>query len=320
MVTAPPRLDDIHAALDRIAGGVRETPLERSRWLGEVAGREVLLKLECQQRTGSFKARGAMNAVASLTRAERARGVVTASAGNHGLGVALAAAEHEASARIFVPKSAPRVKVSRIRELGAEVVPVEGGYDAAEAAAKREAAAGGGVYVHAYSDPAVVAGQGTVGLEIAATRPDAATLLVPVGGGGLIGGIGIVARALLPEARVVGVQSTYTSAMAASLAAGELRSGPTGPTICDGLAGDTNEVSLRLARRVVDEMVIVDEPMVGEAVLRLHEHEGVLAEGSAAVVVAALLDGLVAGGTGPIVAVLTGGNIDLAAACRLLSS
>lgn len=319
-MTAPPRLADVHAALERISGAVRETPLERSRWLSEAAGTAVLLKLECQQRTGSFKARGAMNAVASLTREQRARGVVAASAGNHGLGVALAAAEHEAVARIFVPATAPQVKVRRIRELGAEVVLVDGGYDAAEAAAGRESAATGAVNIHAFSDPSVVAGQGTVGLEIAASAPDAATLLVPVGGGGLIGGIGVVARGLMPKARVVGVQSTHASAMAASLAAGELRSGPVGPTICDGLAGDTDDASLRLARQVVDEMVIVDEPMVGEAVRSLHEHEGILAEGSAAVVVAAILHGLVGDSSGPIVAVITGGNIDLSVACSLLPS
>lgn len=313
-------LSDVLAAEGRIAGRVRRTALERSVWLSRVAGREVLLKLESQQRTGSFKVRGAMNAIASLSEAERARGVVTASAGNHGLGVALAAAEHGVAATIYVPAGAPAIKRSRIGELGARLVTVEGDYDTADAEARRAASAAGSVYVHAFSDAAVVAGQGTVALEIAAERPDVSVLLVPVGGGGLIGGMGLVARGMLPDTRVVGVQSDHSSAMAASLRANALRPGETGPTICDGLAGTVDARSFTLAREVVDEMVVVSEESVARAVRQLHAHEGLVVEGSAAVVVAALLDGRLSAGPGPVAAVLTGANIDGALLSEIFGS
>lgn len=313
-------LTDVGAAAARIAGSVRETPLERSPWLGSLAAREVLLKLESHQRTGSFKVRGAMNAIAALTARERARGVVTASAGNHGLGVALAAADLGAEATVYVPADAPSIKKRRIAALGARLVEVDGGYDEADRIARRAAARADAVYIHAFSDPAVVAGQGTVGLEIAAARPDVATLLVPVGGGGLIGGVGTVARALLRGARVIGVQSTQTSAMHDSLLAGEPRAGGVGPTICDGLAGDIDARSLRLATAVVDEMLLVDEAMVREAIRRLHENDGVVAEGSGAVAVAAVVHDLLPVATGPVVAIVTGANIDGALLAGILSS
>lgn len=313
-------VDEVRAAAVRIAGSVRETPLERSRWLSSLGGREVLLKLESHQRTGSFKVRGAMSAVAWLTDLERGRGVVTASAGNHGLGVALAAAEHGAAATVYVPAGAPEIKKRRIAALGARLVEVDGGYDEAEGVARRAAAESGAVYIHAFSDPAVVAGQGTVGLEIAAARGDVSTVLVPVGGGGLIGGVGTVARAMLPGAQIIGVQSTHTSTMHDSLIAGAPRPGGAGPTICDGLAGDVDDRSLRLAAAVVDRMLLVDEAMVRDAVRRLHENEGLVAEGSGAVAVAALLHGLLPRGAGPVVAIVTGSNIDGALLSRLLSS
>lgn len=301
---------EVLEASRRLAGRVRETPLERSAAMSELAGREVLLKLESSQRTGSFKVRGAMNAMAALAGEARARGVVTASAGNHGLGVALAAAELGMEAVVVVPADAPAVKRARIAALGARLLEVDGGYDDADAAARAEAERRGAPYVHAFSDPAVVAGQGTVGLEIARARPDVRTILVPVGGGGLIGGIGTVARALLPGARLVGVQSVHTSAMRASLLADEPRSGTIGPTLCDGLAGDVDEPTLALARVVVDEMVLVEEDMVRDAIRRLYTDDGVVAEGSGAVAAAAVLHRLVPAGDGPIALVVSGSNID----------
>ena len=313
-------VDEVLDAAARIAGRVRETPLEQSRPLSAAAGREVLLKLESMQRTGSFKVRGAMNAIAAMSAETRARGVVTASAGNHGLGVALAAAEHGTRATVVVPAGAPRVKRGRIADLGARLVEVEGGYDDAEAAARREAEASGMPYIHAFSDPAVVAGQGTVGLEIARGRPDVGTILVPVGGGGLIGGVGTVARAMLPGARIVGVQSVHTSAMHDSLIAGEPRPGRIGPTACDGLAGNVDAASLALAREVVDEMVLVEEAMVTDAVRRLYADDGIVAEGSGAVAAAAIIHGLVRLGPGPAVVVVSGANIDGPKLAAILSS
>lgn len=312
-------IGDVLRAARRLEGRVRRTPLERSDALSEATGAEVWLKLEGLQRTGSFKVRGALNAVASLSAAERARGLVTASAGNHGLGVAFAARETGARATVFVPESAAETKTRRISRLGAELVRVAGGYDDAHARAEEHAARAGGVFVHAYSAADVVAGQGTVALEVARELPDARTLLAPVGGGGLIGGMGTVARALLPGARVVGVQTDQTSAMHASLAAGRLVTPPMGETICEGLSGETDQRSLDLATRVVDEVVLVSEAAARRAVRWLFVEEGVVAEGSAAVGVAALLEGVLRPPEGPVVVVLTGSNVDAARLASILA-
>lgn len=303
-----PAIREVLEAAARLRGRVYATPLLASPALSAAAGREVLLKLECRQRTGSFKVRGALNALAAMPAEARARGVVTASAGNHGLGVALAARVHGARATVFVPAGAPAAKRERIARLGAELRVVDGDYDAAHALAERHAEAAGAHYVHAFSDPSVVAGQGTVALEILEELPSAATLLVPVGGGGLIGGMGVVARALRPGLRLLGAQSVATASMHASLEAGRPVSRGAGPSICDGLAGDVDERSLALARRVVDGIVLVEEREVRAAIRRLYEDDGVVAEGSGAAGVAALLSRPAP--PGPVVVVVTGGNID----------
>ncbi|HWK90019.1 MAG TPA: pyridoxal-phosphate dependent enzyme [Longimicrobium sp.] len=318
-VDGAPAPADVLAAAARLRGIARRTPLERSAWLSERLGRDVLLKLETHQRTGSFKLRGAYNAVALFPGEVRERGLVTASAGNHGQGVALAATLHGARSLVFVPRSAPMTKKRRIARFGAEVREVEGGYDAAHHAAEAHAAATGAAFVHAFSDPAVVAGQGTVGLEILEDAPGVRTLVVPVGGGGLVGGMGIIARALSPGIRIVGVQTPETAAMHASFAAGRLASPPYGETVCEGLSGDVDERSLALARAVVDGMVLVEEAAVRAAIRRLYEEEGVVAEGSAAVAVAALLEGAMGEVEGPVAAVLTGGNLDAGRLASLLA-
>jgi threonine dehydratase len=298
---------EVEEARERIREHLWPTPLA----LHVVPGAsEVHLKLECRQRTGSFKLRGALNAVAMLGADDRARGVVTASAGNHGLGVALAGKLLGVRTTIFVPADAPALKRERIARHGAELRLVRGDYDEAHRLAQRHASETEAPYIHAYSDPRVVAGQGTVALEIIEALPEVGTLLVPVGGGGLIGGMGIVARAMRPGLRVVGIQSTATPAMHASLAAGVLVSPPMAPTLCDGLHGDTDERSLALARRVVDRMELVDEAEIPRAIRRLYLEEGIVAEGSGAAAVAALHAGLLRDEPGPIVAVVTGGNID----------
>lgn len=314
-----PTLAEVLAAARRLQGVARRTPLERSAWLSERAGADVWLKLETQQRTGSFKLRGAYNAVASLPAERRARGLVTASAGNHGQGVALAASLLGARALVFVPRDAPDAKKRRIARHGAELREVEGGYDGAHHAAEAHAAATGACFVHAFSDPAVVAGQGTVGLEIVQELPGVRTIVVPVGGGGIVGGVGIVARAMGSGVRVVGVQTHETAAMHASLAAGRLVSPPYGPTLCEGLSGDVDERSLGLAREVVDDLVLVDEAAVRRAIRRLFEEEGIVAEGSAAVGVAAVLEGAIQRINGPAAVVLTGGNLDGARLAAILA-
>ena len=314
-----PSLDDVRAAARRLEGVVRRTPLERADALSEAAGVEVHLKLEGQQRTGSFKLRGAYNAVALLPPEARARGVVTASAGNYGQGVALAARLLGARSVVFVPESAPEVKQRRIARYGAELRRVAGGFDEAHAAALAFAAEVGATFVDPVSDPGVIAGQGTVGLELFDELPGVRTIVAPVGGGGLIGGIGIVARALGRGVHVVGTQSDETAAMHASLAAGRPTSTHYGPTLCEGLSGDVNETTLALARAVVDEVVLLSEDAVRRAIRWLYVEEGVVAEGSAAVAAAALLEGAVRGLEGPVVVVLTGSNIDAARLGPILS-
>jgi threonine dehydratase len=314
-----PSIDEVRAAARRLEGVVRRTPLETSDALSEISGAEVHLKLEGMQRTGSFKLRGAYNFIAALSPAGRARGLVTASAGNHGQGVALAARLLGARAVVYVPASAPDSKQRRIARHGAELRRVDGGYDDAHAAAEAFAAESGACYVHAFSDPAVVAGQGTVGLEIFEDLPAVRTLVVPVGGGGLIGGIGIVARALGDGIRIVGVQTHETAAIHASLAAGRLVSPAYGPTLCEGLSGDTDLPALELARRVVDEVVLVSEDAVRRAIRWLYVEEGVVAEGSAAVAAAALLEGAVSPRHGPVAVVLTGSNLDASRLAQILS-
>lgn len=314
-----PAAADVLAAARRIEGIARRTPLERSHGLGERTGAEVFLKLENQQRTGAFKLRGAVNALAALPPEARARGVVTASAGNHGMGVAWAARALGVPASVFVPARAVATKRRRIARFGADLREVPGGYDEAHHAGEEHARATGLPFVNAFSDFHVVAGQGTVGLEVLAELPEVRTLVVPAGGGGLVGGIGVVARALGRGVRVVGVQTEATTALHDSLAAGELRSPPVVPTLCEGLSGDIDERALELAMRVVDEVVLVSEAAVRRAIRQLYVEEGVVAEASAAVGTAALVEGAVSGLRGPVAVVVSGGNIDAALLAAILS-
>ena len=307
-----PTLDDVRAAARRLEGVTRRTALRRSAGLSARTGMDVHLKLEGGQRTGSFKLRGAYNVVALLSPEERARGLVTASAGNHGLGMAWAARRLGTRPVVFVPESAPAKKQRRIARFGAELRRIPGSFDDAHAAAMAFAAESGAVFVSAFSDPAVTAGQGTVALELFDQLPEVRTIVAPVGGGGLIGGIGVVARALGRGVRVVGVQTEETAGMHASLAAGRPTSTHYGPTLCEGLTGDVDARALALAREVVDEVVLVSEDAVRRAIRWLHAEEGVVVEGSAAVGAAALLEGAVGGLEGPVAVVLTGRNIDAA--------
>lgn len=311
-------LREVYAARERIGGAVRRTPLQHSSWLSELAGCEVHLKLECWQRTGSFKMRGAYNAIASLSAEERATGLVTASAGNHGQAVSLAARELGARATIFVPETGSEVKKARIRAYGAELRPVPGIYDDAQAAAWDFVRQTGAIYVHAFTDPAVVAGQGTVGLELLEDLPAIREVIVPVGGGGLIGGVGTVLKAAGPDIRVIGLQSDRTPAMYDAFQAGHVVETRIGDTIADGLAGCTEEIAYQRAREVVDDLLLVAEESLPRALRALQEYEGIVAEGSAAVTVAALEDGLL-DLRGPAVLIISGGNIDPGRLAALLA-
>jgi threonine dehydratase len=312
-----PSVDDVIAAARRIADFVQRTPLERSHLLSDGAGTDVHLKLECWQRTRSFKVRGAHNAIALLDCPDRARGLVTASAGNHGLAVAVAARALKARATVFIPRDAPATKRSRILRLGAAVQDDARDYDEAERLAQGFARRTGAIFVHAFSDPAVVAGQGTVALEILDELPSVRDVIVPVGGGGLAAGVGIVVRSLAPATRVVGVQSTQTRAMYEAFRANRVVDVPVVPTLADGLAGCTDEAAYGMVRDVLDDIVLVEEAEIAEAIRELYAEEGVVAEGAGAVAVAAVLSGRIRP-LGPAVVLVTGGNIDGARLAGLL--
>jgi threonine dehydratase len=296
-----PTLADIEAARARIAPLVRATPVSSSETLGRRSGRPVFLKAENLQRTGSFKVRGAGNRVATLSDAERAAGVVTASAGNHGQAVALAAREAGVKATVFMPQGAPMAKVDATRSYGAEVVLSGEGYDEAHAAA-HEAVEAGATLVHAFEDEAVIAGQGTLGLELAEQAPGMETLVVPIGGGGLAAGMAIALKELRPEVRIVGVQA----AACAPLAGG----GTGGFTIADGIAvKKPGALTSAILEDRLDEVVTVSDEEIAQAIVLLLERVKLVVEGAGAASVAALLNGRVEG-SGAACAILSGGNID----------
>jgi threonine dehydratase len=304
-----PGLSDIQAAAERIRRFVVRTPLEPSARLSDIAGVDVWLKYECFQATGSFKLRGALNALLTLPDEARRAGVVTASAGNHGLGVARAAALVGVAATVVVPVTAARVKVDALRRSGAELLLVGSTYDEAEAAARQLSNQQGKAYVSAYNDAAVIAGGGTVALEILDDLPAARSLLVPAGGGGLIGGIGIAAHGLDPSLVIVGAQSVASPALHAALAAGALVPVEVQPSLADGLAGnvEAGSVTFDLLREHVRKIALLEEREIAWAMRWLLDNEHVLVEGSAAVGVAALLRGEPSV-DGPVVVVLTGRN------------
>ncbi len=293
-----PTLPDIEAARARLDGVARVTPVYRSETLSRLAGREVQLKAENLQRTGSFKVRGAYNRISSLSAEERAAGVVAASAGNHGQAVAWAALEVGSHARIYMPQDAPMAKVDATRHYGAEVIL---GGDALEdclAEASRYVEEHGATFVHPFEDPVIMAGQGTIGLELVDQVPEIETAVIPIGGGGLASGIALALRAVKPGVRIIGVQ-----------AAGTLPDG-SGFTIADGIAVKTpGELTMSILDTVLDDMISVTDEEISQAIVLLLERTKLVVEGAGAVGVAALLSGKV-GGTGCVVPVLSGGNID----------
>jgi threonine dehydratase len=305
-------IDDIRAAREVVRDVVRRTPLEPNRALGERVGGPVFLKCENLQRAGSFKIRGAFTRMSRLSADERVRGVVAASAGNHAQGVALAAQILGISARIYMPLGAPLPKVQATLGYGAKIEFHGQTVDEALVAARAFADAEGAVLIHPFDHPDIVAGQGTVGLEIIEQCPDVETVLVCTGGGGLLAGIATAVRALRPRARLVGVQAEGAAAYPASLAAGHPVALAAMSTMADGIAiGRPGGVPFELIRRHVDDVVTVSEEMISRALLFLLERAKLVVEPAGAVGVAALLDdALVSALRPPVVAVLSGGNID----------
>ncbi|WP_415379510.1 threonine ammonia-lyase [Halosimplex sp. TS25] len=306
-------LADVLDARERVAETARHTPLDYSHTFSAMTGADVHLKLETFQRTGSFKIRGATNKIATLSDAEQASGVVTASAGNHAQGVALAATRIGVDSKIVMPEHAPVSKVQATRNYGAEVVLHGADYDEAAERAHEIERDEGRVYVHAFDDPMVMAGQGTIGLEILEDLPEAETVVVPIGGGGLISGIATAVKAKNPDSRVVGVQAEGASSVADSLQKGQIVERDSVDTIADGIA--TRKVGSQtfdVIRERVDEVVTVSDDEIAVALTTLLERGKTLVEGAGAVPLAALLEGRFDYDEDEvIVPCLCGGNIDL---------
>ena len=310
-----PAVPDILAARRRLGTQVDSTPLRDSAWLSAAAGGRASLKLECVQRTGSFKIRGALNA---LSRLPRGTHVVTASAGNHGRAVALAAETLGLRATVFTPRAAPRTKLEAIARHGAVLRAEAVDYDDAEGAAKAFARERGAAFVSPYNDPDVIAGAGTLALEIVEALPRTATIVVPIGGGGLISGIAIAAKAVSPGIRIVGVEVEASCAFAVSRRHGRITAIEPGPTLADGLGGniDPGTITFGIVERLVDDIVTIDEDALAGGMRGLVREEHVIAEGAGAAATAAVLAGK-ARGDG-LVAIVTGSNIDVEMLRRVL--
>lgn len=305
-------LADVLAARQVIQPLLWPTPLAHSVGLSRLTRGEIYLKLECWQRTGSFKVRGALNKLAALAAEEWSRGIVTASAGNHGLGVAFASQVLGLPpATIFVPENVPAAKLSRLQGMDCQVHRAGTDYDATHVLAEAYTLEQGALYISAYDDPAVIAGQATVGLEVMEELPAVDVLVVPVGGGGLIAGCAVVAKAIRPGVRIVGVQPEASPAAYLSLRDGHpYESYSAAPTICDGLAGGFGRVPFEIAADLIDEVLIVPEADVRRAIAWLVVQEQLLAEGSGAIAIAPLLSGQLCVESHRVVAVLTGRNLD----------
>ena len=307
-----PAISAVHSAAERLRPVLAPSRLIRANALSDIVGADVYYKCELENPTGSFKIRGAYNVLASMSPEERARGVVASSAGNHGLGVAHAAHAFGAPAYLYVPSTAPQVKKDGIRALGATVNDDAPDYDEAMVRAKAHAQREGVRFINPCLGLELLAGQGTVALEVLEQLPDVRTVVICTGGGGLLGGMGVVLRARAPGVRIVGVQSTETAAMTRSVAAGRVVYAPVTPTLADGLAGQIDDDALHIGQQCADEMTLVSEEEIGETIAWLSRVDGLTVEGAGAVTVAALRHGKITGLEGPVVAVVSGRNIDTA--------
>lgn len=310
---------DVEAARRRLTGAIYETPCPYSQTLSELTGSHCFVKLENLQMTGSFKERGAANLLLQLDEGERRRGVVTASAGNHGLAVAFHAERLGLPAVIVMPESAPLVKVTSARHHGAEVILDGANFDEAYARARALERERGHVFVHPFDDPRVIAGQGTIGLELLEQRPDLDAVLVAVGGGGLAAGVAVAVKTRRPQVRIIGVQAEALPAMRRSLEAGHRVTLMSAPTIADGIAvRQVGEMTFELARRHVDEIVTVSEEELANAILLLLEIEKTVVEGAGAAPLAALVNRKLGLAGARVVLVLSGGNIDVTMLSRII--
>jgi threonine dehydratase len=305
-------LNDIQQAQKEIAPYITCTPLVHSVYLSKLCCAKIYLKLENQQITNAFKVRGAFNKLLHLTKKEERLGIITASAGNHGQAVAYAAKKLGFSVRIVVPTATPHVKVEGIRRWGADLVLWGDCYDEAEAYAKDLAEKDKCAYISPYNDPLIIAGHGTVGLEIVEALSNVDAIVVPVGGGGLISGISIAAKGLKPDVEIVGVQSEASPVMYESLLQGRIVEAPKTKTIAEGLSGgiERGALTFEIAKHCIDRMLLVKESTIRRAVALLCVHERIMAEGSGAAAIAPLLEDNSLFKSRRVACVLTGGNID----------
>ena len=313
------QLSDIQAALARIRADIRVSPCTHSETFSGITGNSIFLKLDNQQRTGAFKERGALNKLLMLTADERARGVIAASAGNHAQGVAYHAGRHGVKARIFMPLPTPLTKVSSTRAYGAEVVLHGANYDEAYGKALEDAREHGFTLIHAFDDEAVIAGQGTLGLEILGQHPNIEAIVAPIGGGGLIGGIACAVKETNPAIKIFGVQPSRIPSMKAAVLEGKPVTLDPAKTIADGIAvRRAGERTLPLVQKYVDDIVTVEEEEIANAILLLLEREKTLAEGAGAAALAAVLNRKLPLAGKRVAVLVCGGNIDVTLLSRII--
>ena len=312
-------LPDIQASLRRIRESIRVSACTRSETFSALTNNSIFLKLDNQQRTGAFKERGALNKLLTLSNEERARGVIAASAGNHAQGVAYHAGRHGIRARIFMPLPTPLTKVSATRAYGAEVVLHGANYDEAYDKAVEQGRQDGLTLVHAFDDDAVIAGQGTLGLEILQQHPDVEAIVAPIGGGGLIGGIACAVKESNPKVQIFGVQPAKIPSMKAAVTAGKPVTLKAAATIADGIAvRRAGERTLPLVQKYVDDIVTVEEEEIANAILLLLEREKTLAEGAGAASMAAVLNRKLPLSGKRVAVLVCGGNIDVTLLARII--
>lgn len=316
----PVTLETIRAARERIRGAIYESPCPYSLSLSRLCGCDVYCKLDHLQMTGSFKERGARNKLVVLGDARRRAGVIAASAGNHALGLAYHGQLMTTPVTVVMPRWAPMVKVSNTRSFGADVILHGESFDEAYRHAQGLAKERGLTFVPGFDDEDIIAGQGTMGLEVVEQVPDVDAVIVPVGGGGLVAGVGVAVKGVRPGVRVIGVESSAAPTLKVSLEKGEPTGVTAGPTLADGLAvRQVGRLCFETARRVMDELVLVDEAQIARSILRLLELEKMVVEGSGAVPLAAAMDAREHGLAGKkVVLCLTGGNIDVTMIARII--
>ena len=314
-----PTIEDIKKASERQRGVIDPSPLIRSGYFSRLLGSEVYLKLENLQETGSFKVRGAYNHLCQLGPEKRAKGVIAASAGNHAQGVAWACARLGISPTIVMPEDASIRKLLAVREYGAKVILSGMHYNDARVHAEKLSKETGKVLIPAFDDPRIIAGQGTIGIEVADRLKNDVTIVAPVGGGGLISGVALSAKALCPKVRIIGVQTESCPSTIASLEKNEPATVSISPTIADGIAVNRpGDLTFSIMQKYVDEVVAVEEEGIAGAVLNLMDKANIIAEGAGAAPLAALMDEKVSFRAKRYILIISGGNIELNTIDRIL--